>query len=56
MTAERRAQLAESLFSAGLDHAFLMDRSPAILSPDETGAAVPVVEPLLELFSARRRA
>jgi uncharacterized protein (DUF58 family) len=60
MAAERRVQLAESLFAAGMDHAFLMDRAAApdasTPSTEEAGAATPVIEPLLELFSARRRA
>lgn len=57
MAAERRTRLAESLFSAGMDHAFLMDRSVSSprASTEDAGAAAPVVEPLLELFSARRR-
>jgi uncharacterized protein (DUF58 family) len=54
----RRQQLVEAFYGAGMDHAFLMDRSTA---EGEEGLArhtspSAVLEPLMELFSARRRA
>jgi uncharacterized protein (DUF58 family) len=54
----RRLQLVEAFYGAGMDHAFLMDRSTA---EGEEGLArhtspSAVLEPLMELFSARRRA
>lgn len=54
--AGRRQQLVDAFYKAGMDHAFLMDRHPA----GADNAAIPgtshVLEPLMELFSARRRA
>jgi uncharacterized protein (DUF58 family) len=50
--AGHRTRLTEAFFAAGMDHAFLMDRM------HEGGGAepqAPIVEPLMELFSARRR-
>jgi uncharacterized protein (DUF58 family) len=54
----RRRQLIEAFYGAGMDHAFLMDR-PAVEGDDDlAGYTSPgaVLEPLMELFSARRRA
>jgi uncharacterized protein (DUF58 family) len=54
--AERRRQLVDAFYEAGMDHAFLNDAASA---PDDHGETVGprfVLEPLLELFSARRRA
>jgi hypothetical protein len=54
----RRQQLTDAFYAAGMDHAFLVDRS----TPDEPADGEPhvgtsaVLEPLMELFSARRRA
>jgi uncharacterized protein (DUF58 family) len=57
---EHRARLTEAFFEAGMDHTFLMDRSgktgDAEASPSGSlQRAVPIVEPLMELFSMRRR-
>ncbi|MDH4063293.1 MAG: DUF58 domain-containing protein [Acidobacteriota bacterium] len=55
----RRAQLEEALYGAGMEHAFVTDRpasplaEPGRHTPAGTGA---LLEPLIELFSARRRA
>jgi uncharacterized protein (DUF58 family) len=66
--AERRARLADDFYGVGMDHVFLMDRPevPGVLVPavpevpgvpgvDQNWSAGPIVQPLLELFSARRR-
>jgi len=56
---QRRTRLEEDLYAAGMDHAFLADRpenpleEPGRATPGGTGA---LLEPLMELFSARRRA
>lgn len=56
---ERRRQLTEAFHDAGMDHAFVMDHGTA-LGTDAGEASVPVaatiLEPVMELFSARRRA
>jgi uncharacterized protein (DUF58 family) len=55
--AARRQQLTDAFYDAGMDHAFLMGR-PSADGGDRVatvGTSV-VLEPLLELFSARRRA
>jgi uncharacterized protein (DUF58 family) len=54
----RRHELVEAFYRAGMDHAFLMDR---FADAGDAGAGRPagtgaVLEPLMELFSARRRA
>jgi uncharacterized protein (DUF58 family) len=54
---DRRLRLADALHAAGLDHAFVMDRVGA--QSDQTdvkASAKALLEPLMELFSARRRA
>jgi len=53
-----RRQLVEAFYGAGMDHAFLMDRSTVEGDDDLAGPGSPgaVLEPLMELFSARRRA
>jgi hypothetical protein len=55
---ERRQRLTDAFYAAGMDHAFLIDRPATDDSTDgEPGAGRSVVlEPLMELFSARRRA
>jgi uncharacterized protein (DUF58 family) len=54
---ERRRRLTDAFYDAGLDHAFLMDAPAAADGNGEEPAVVStVLEPLLELFSARRRA
>jgi uncharacterized protein (DUF58 family) len=56
---ERRGRLEDALREAGMDHAFVMDRpasplaEPGRHTPGGSGA---LLEPLMELFSARRRA
>lgn len=56
---QRRAQLEDALYAAGMDHAFVTDQpatplgEPGRGTPGGTGA---LLEPLMELFSARRRA
>jgi uncharacterized protein (DUF58 family) len=54
----RRQQLVEAFYGAGMDHAFLMDRVTADGEDGLAGHTSPgaVLEPLMELFSARRRA
>lgn len=54
---ERRRRLIDDLYGAGLDHAFLL-QPPAEMGRDdlEPGGTSTVLEPLMELFSARRRA
>jgi uncharacterized protein (DUF58 family) len=55
----RRRQLADAFYAAGMDHAFLADRpardegGPEDATRTGTGS---VLEPLMELFHARRRA
>jgi uncharacterized protein (DUF58 family) len=53
----RRQQLVEAFYAAGMDHAFLLDRSAAEGEEGLAGHTSPsaVLEPLMELFSARRR-
>jgi uncharacterized protein (DUF58 family) len=55
--ADRRRQLTDDFYAAGMDHAFLMQPPPSEggFEP-EAGAPSTVLEPLMELFSARRRA
>jgi uncharacterized protein (DUF58 family) len=55
--AARRERLTDAFYDAGMDHAFLSDR-PARGAPGVEAAAGTsfVLEPLMELFSARRRA
>ena len=55
---ERRQRLTDAFYAAGMDHAFLIDRPIADGSTDGEPGAGPsiVLEPLMELFSARRRA
>jgi hypothetical protein len=54
----RRGQLTDAFYAAGMDHAFLVDRSTT--NERAEGEPLPgtsaVLEPLMELFSARRRA
>lgn len=55
----RRAQLAEALYDAGMDHAFVTDRPASALGEpgqDTPGGTGALLESLMELFSARRRA
>lgn len=53
--AERTRRLTDLFYDAGMDHAFLTAHPDG--DTDTGGAAAsPVLEPLLELFSARRRA
>src|SRR5262245_43120863 len=54
----RRHELVDAFYRAGMDHAFLMDRFAANEETGLEGAAGTsvVLEPLIELFSARRRA
>jgi uncharacterized protein (DUF58 family) len=57
---ERRQRLTDAFYDAGMDHAFVMDRAGAPgTEAAEAGTPVgtaSIVEPLMELFSARRRA
>lgn len=55
---ERRQRLTDAFYAAGMDHAFLIDRPVIDGSTDGEPGAGPsiVLEPLIELFSARRRA
>lgn len=56
---ERRRQLTNAFYDAGMDHAFLMGRPASETEPSEPEGAPGmsyVLEPLMELFSARRRA
>lgn len=53
----RRTRLTDDLYEAGMDHAFLAARPPVPDVEATEGAAIGhVLEPLMELFSARRRA
>jgi hypothetical protein len=54
----RRQQLTDAFYAAGMDHAFLVDRFTTSEHADgELGPGTSaVLEPLMELFSARRRA
>jgi uncharacterized protein (DUF58 family) len=54
---DRRRQLVDAFYAAGMDHAFLMQglHSENDLEPDPSATST-VLEPLMELFSARRRA
>jgi uncharacterized protein (DUF58 family) len=54
----RRQQLTDAFYAAGMDHAFLVDRFTTSEPADgELGPGTSaVLEPLMELFSARRRA
>jgi uncharacterized protein (DUF58 family) len=67
--ARHRTRLTEAFFAAGMDHTFLMDRTPREGGDDSVASGgppsrttggtatrpVPIVEPLMELFGARRR-
>jgi uncharacterized protein (DUF58 family) len=54
---DRRRQLVDAFYSAGMDHAFLMQAPPPDGELDiDHSATSTVLEPLMELFSARRRA
>lgn len=55
--AARRQELTDAFYDAGMDHAFLTER-PAAEADDHEGTHGQgyVLEPLMELFSARRRA
>jgi len=56
---ERRQGLTDAFYGAGMDHAFVMDHAAAPGAATAAGApagASAILEPLLELFSARRRA
>ncbi|MGE3888501.1 MAG: DUF58 domain-containing protein [Vicinamibacterales bacterium] len=48
---DRRKRLTDAFYGAGMDHAFVMDQAA---SPGASAGAI--LEPLMELFSARRRA
>lgn len=54
---ERRRRLTDEFYAAGMDHAFLVHR-PRVETGDggESQGTSAVLEPLMELFSARRRA
>jgi uncharacterized protein (DUF58 family) len=56
--ATRREALTDAFYGAGMDHAFLMDRPRDADAGDDTAehGMSHVLEPLMELFSARRRA
>jgi hypothetical protein len=56
---QRRQRLTDAFYAAGMDHAFVTDRTkslPAEDAVDEMSRTSAVLEPLMELFSARRRA
>ena len=55
---ERRQRLTDAFYGAGMDHTFLMYRPLAEEAADlEASPGIStVLEPLMELFSARRRA
>jgi uncharacterized protein (DUF58 family) len=58
LMAERRTRLVNEFFDAGMDHAFVMDRpvdDEGVLAAASAGAST-ILEPIMELFSARRRA
>jgi hypothetical protein len=55
--AARREQLTDAFYDAGMDHAYLADRAADRADDlDSTRGPSFVLEPLMELFSARRRA
>lgn len=54
---ERRRRLIDDLYGTGMDHAFLLQTpTSGDLADLEVGSTSAVLEPLMELFSARRRA
>lgn len=54
---ERRRRLIDDLYGTGMDHAFLLQTpTSSDLAGVEVGSTSAVLEPLMELFSARRRA
>lgn len=56
---DRRKRLVDAFYEAGMDHAFVIDRAVAAgADAGEAGGATAaaILEPLMELFSARRRA
>jgi uncharacterized protein (DUF58 family) len=59
MMQKRRQALTDAFYAAGMDHAFVMDRAAdPVTDPggDTAARTSAILEPLMELFSARRRA
>jgi uncharacterized protein (DUF58 family) len=54
--AARRQKLTDAFYAAGMDHAFLIDRHAGTADGPQTPRTSHVLEPLMQLFTARRRA